>query len=157
MKKVSSLLLVVLTIAFSGCKKYLDVNSNPNGPSSADPALYLPSIEGNYALGVQFDARGLGPIDQNFLLSTTGGTFSPFEQHGYIKGSDNGGDLWRNVYWKGGQNTQDVKNLSREQKKWDILGAALALEAWGWQMVTDYHGEAIVKQAYDPNRNTFDY
>jgi hypothetical protein len=157
MRKLTSLLFIAILVASAGCKKYLDVNSNPNGPSSADPALYLPSIEDSYALGIQFDARGLGPIDQNFLLSSTGATFAVFEQHGYVKGSDNGGDLWRNVYWKGGQNTQDVKRIATEQKKWDILGAALALEAWGWQNITDYHGEAIVKEAYDPTRNTFDY
>ncbi len=158
MKKIKNIIILsILIITSASCKKYLNVNNNPNGPSSADPALYLPSIQGNFALGIQLDSRGLGPIVQNFQLNTTGGTFSPFEQHGYIKASDNGGDLWRSVYWKGGQNTQDVKRLSAEQKKWDILGIALALEAWGWQMLTDYHGEIIVKQAYDPEKNTFDY
>lgn len=119
MKKIL-LVSIILIFTTSACKKYLDVNNNPNGPSSADPALYLPSIQSQYALGVQFDARALGTIVQNFSLSSTSTasptTFSPFEQHGYIKGSDAAGDLWRNVYWKGGQNTQDVKNLSREQK-----------------------------------------
>lgn len=161
MKKINLFIIAFLAIAASGCKKYLDVNNNPNGPSSADPALYLPSIEGNLALGIQFDARALSTIIQNWSMSSTSTasptTFSPFEQHYYIKNSDAGGDLWRNVYWKGGQNIQDVKNLSREQKKWDIVGAGLALEAFGYQMLTDYTGELIVKQAYDPTKNTFDY
>lgn len=157
MKKIKILIFGLLIITFAGCKKYLDVNNNPNGPSSADPALYLASIESQAALGIEFDARGLGPITQNFVLNSTGLAFSRFEQHGYFAGSDIGGELWRNVYWKGGQNTQDVKRLATEQKKWDILGTALALEAWGWQNLTDYHGEIIVKEAYDPLRNTFDY
>ena len=157
MKKIHFLIIVFAVIASAGCKKYLDVNNNPNGPSSADPALYLASIESQQALGVQFDARALATIVQNWANSSTGNTFAPFEQHGYIKGSDNSGDLWRNVYWKGGQNTVDVKRLATEQKKWDILGAMLAIEAWGWQNLTDYHGEIILKEAYDPTRNTFDY
>lgn len=157
MKKINIIILSVLIITSSSCKKYLDVNTNPNGPTSADPALYLPSIEGNSALGVQADSRYLGPLVQNFGLNSTILTASLYETHGYAKGSDAAADLWRTVYWKGGQNTQDVKKLATTQKKWDILGAALALEAWGWQMLTDYHGEIIVKEAYDPLRSTFNY
>jgi hypothetical protein len=157
MKKINILFVVFLIIASTGCKKYLDVNNNPNGPSSADPALYLPSMQEQMALGIQFDARALATIIQNWSHNSTGNSYAPFEQHGYIKGSDAAGDLWRNIYWKQGQNMQDVKRLSREQKKWDILGAALAMEAWGWQNLTDYHGEIILKEAYDPTRNTFDY
>jgi len=106
MKKEFLYLLLIIIVVSTGCKKYLDVNDNPNGPPTADPALYLPSIQTNAALGIQFDARGLGPIVQNFLLNQTAATFSPFEQHGYAAANDAGGDLWRNVYWKGGQNTQ---------------------------------------------------
>jgi len=157
MKKRFLYLLLSFGIISTGCKKYLDVNDNPNGPATADPALYLPSIQNNAALGIQFDARGLGPIVQNFVLNSTGLTFSPFEQHGYFAASDVGGDLWRNVYWKGGQNTQDVKNQATAQKKWDILGSIMAMEAWSWQNLTDYHGEIIVKEAYDPLKNTFNY
>jgi hypothetical protein len=119
--------------------------------------LYLPSIQTNYALGIQFDARALGSVTQNFLNSSIANTAGPFEIHGYIKGSDFSGELWRNVYWKGGQNTVDLINISREQKKWDVLGAGIALQAWGWQMLTDYHGEIILKEAFDPLKNTFNY
>lgn len=157
MKKINFLIIAFVLIASSGCKKYLDVNNNPNGPSTADPALYLPSIQSQYAQGIQLDSRYSGPIVQNYLLNSTGLTASSWEQHGYASALDNSADFWRSVYWRGGQNTQDVKNISRDQKKWDLYGTALALEAWGWQMLTDYHGEIIVKEAYDPARNTFDY
>lgn len=157
MKKINFLIIAFLLIASSGCKKYLDVNNNPNGPATADPALYLPSIQSQYAQGIQLDSRYSGPIVQNFLLNASNLTASAWEQHGYVNGIDNSADFWRSVYWRGGQNTQDVKRLSSSQKRWDLYGTALALEAWGWQMLTDYHGEIIVKQAYDSLRNTFDY
>ncbi len=137
-----------------GCKKYLDVNTNPNGPSIADPALYLPAIEHTFASAMQFDSRGLGPYTQNFLNSGTG---AAWDLHGYSRSSDFGGELWRAAYWKSGQNTVDLINASRAQKKWDILGAGLALQAFGWQMLTDLHGPIILKQAFDPAKNTFDY
>ncbi|GAA4343711.1 SusD/RagB family nutrient-binding outer membrane lipoprotein [Flaviaesturariibacter amylovorans] len=156
MKKISIILLAFAALAGTGCKKYLDINQPPNGPASADPALYLASIQANYALGVQFDARALGTITQNWANSSTGNTFSPFEQHGFIPNSDAGGELWRNVYWKGGQNTVDMIRLARQQEKWDMVGIGLALQAWGWQNLTDLHGEIIVSEAFK-NQNTFRY
>jgi hypothetical protein len=158
MKKIYFIIIVALVFSSSGCKKYLDINSNPNGPSQADPALYLASIESQYAWGVQFDARALATIVQNWSNSSTGNTFAPFEQHGYIKGSDASADLFRNVYWKGGFNTIDMINNARAETKWDLVGIGLALQAWGWQMLTDYHGELPVTQAFrDPTQNTFPY
>ena len=158
MKKIYLIVAVFLILASSGCKKYLDINTNPNGPSQADPALYLASIQSQYAWGVQFDARALAPVVQNWANSSTGNAFAVYEQHGYIKGSDASAELFRNVYWKGGFNTIDMINNARAQKKWDIVGIGLALQAWGWQMLTDYHGELPVKQAFvDPTRNVFDY
>lgn len=155
MKNIHTILIIgFLIITFTGCKKFLDVNDNPNGPSTADPALYLPSIQTSWASGIQFDARLIGPYIQNFQHSTAGIAYDIF---GYVPSSDFGGELWRSVYWKSGQNTLDLIKGARTQKKWDILGAGLAMDAWGWQMLTDYHGPIILKQAFDPARNTFDY
>lgn len=146
--------LVVISLFNVSCKKYLDINRNPNGPEKVDPAIYLAPIEQNFALGIQFDSRGLGPYVQNWAHTT--GT-NAWNIHGYNSGSDFGGELWRNVYWRGGQNLLDLINQAREEKKWDILGVGLALQAWGWQMLTDYHGEIILDSAYTPNVNTFPY
>lgn len=145
----------------SSCKKYLDVNTNPNAPQEVDPALYIASIENNYALGMQFDARMMGPFIQNFQhvtapLTTTNASNNA-DIHGYVRLSDFGGDLWRNVYWKGGYNTIDLINLSREQKKWDLLGTGYLLQALGWAWLTDFHGEIILREAFSPTQNTFNY
>ncbi len=154
MKKINILVICIIFILSTGCKKFLDVNENPNGPSSADPALYLPSIQTGFASGIQFDARLIAPYIQNFLRLEAGQTYNV---HGYIRSSDFGGELWRNVYWRGGQNITDVIKASRSQKKWDILGTGLVLRAWGWQNLTDYHGEIVVTEAFDSSKNTFKY
>ena len=146
--------MFLMIIVGSSCKKFLDVNTNPNGPEKVDPAIYLASIESNFALGIQFDARAIGPYVQNFVHTT--GT-NAWNIHGYASGSDFAGELWRNVYWKGGFNLLDLINQAREEKKWDILGVGLALQAWGWQMLTDYHGEIILRDVFNENQNQFPY
>lgn len=146
--------LLFLTIIGSSCKKYLDINNNPNGPEKVDPAIYLASIESSFALGTMFDGRAIGPYIQNW--SHTTGT-NAWNIHGYASGSDFAAELWRNVYWKGGFNMLDLINQARADKKWDVLGVGLALTAWGWQMLTDYHGEIILREAFNENQNQFPY
>lgn len=146
--------MLLLVIISSSCKKFLDINTNPNGPEKVDPAIYLASIEENFALGIQVDSRAIGPYTQNWVHST--GT-NVWNIHGYASGSDFSGELWRNVYWKGGVNLSDLINQATEEKKWDVLGVGLALRAWGWQMLTDYHGEIILREAFTENQNQFPY
>lgn len=154
MKKLSIIAAGFLLITSTGCKKFLDVNENPNGPSQADPALYMPSIQNGMALGIQFDSRGLGPYTQNFLNSASGAVW---DQMGYSRSSDFGGELWRNAYWKSGMNTIDLINNAVAEKKWDQVGIGMAMQAWYWQNLTDYHGPIILKEAFDPTKNTFKY
>lgn len=146
--------LLLIFILGTSCKKYLDINNNPNGPERVDAATYLASIQANYATAVQFDSRAIGPYVQNW--SHTTGT-NPWNIHGYNSGSDFSGDMWRNVYWKAGVNLLNLINQAREDKKWDVLGVGLALQAWGWQMLTDYHGEIILREAFTPGQSKFPY
>jgi hypothetical protein len=43
------------------------------------------------------------------------------------------------------------------EQRWDLLGVGLILKAWGWQVLTDLHGEIIIKEAIDQSRTAFDY
>ncbi|HUS02229.1 MAG TPA: SusD/RagB family nutrient-binding outer membrane lipoprotein [Chitinophagaceae bacterium] len=145
---------VIICLLGTSCKKYLDINNNPNGPEKVDPAIYLATIQTQFVQGQQFDGRFLGPYVQTFHNASS--TFA-WDLHSYNASSDNGGSMWRNFYWKGGYNMLDMQNQAREEKKWDILAAGMALEAWGWQMLTDYHGEIILREAFTATQNTFPY
>ena len=57
---------LAVTIGVSSCSKYLDVNKNPNGPEAVASYLYMPSIQGSMATGVQFDSRAMGQYVQNW-------------------------------------------------------------------------------------------
>lgn len=153
-KKIYAALAVIGLAATYGCKDFLDVNTNPNGPEKVSPNLYLASMESNLALGVQFDARYMGKYVQNFVAATANDVW---DQQGYIPASDAGGQLWRNVYWKLGYNAEDMINLSLAQQRWDLAGIGYVLKAWGWQNLTDMHGEIIIKEAYISNKSTFNY
>ncbi len=155
MKKIFYIgLLAAGLTTFSGCEKYLEVNTNPNYPQEVAPYLYLAPIESYMALGVQFDARYIGKYVQNWAANFAGDTW---DRHGYIPGSDASGELFRNVYWKLGLNLGEMIRLSEQQERYDLAGAGKIIRAWGWQMLTDYSGEIILSEAFVPDKKVFNY
>ncbi len=56
-KPTKSLILVGLLLATAGCTDYLEINLNPNLPTSATPNLLLTSIEGNVGFAMGADVH----------------------------------------------------------------------------------------------------
>ena len=150
-----ALLVAVVTLA-GGCRDFLDVNTNPNGPQAVSANLYLPPMLHWMVTSPQFDGRFVGRYTQQWKI-TTGTVVSTWDRMGYDPGSDNGAQQWRDVYWSLGQNLVDMNAKATAEQRWDLLGVGLILKAWGWQALTDLHGEIIIQQAFDLTRTTFDY
>ena len=154
MKRIYIAILTVCLITASSCKKYLDVNTNPNAPQSVTANLYLSPMLHWMATSPQFDGRFIGRYTQNWTLNTTNSTW---DRQGYDPSSDTGAQLWRDVYWTFGQNLTDMITKADAEKRWDLLGVGYILKAWGWQSLTDIHGEIIIKEAVDPTKIAFNY
>lgn len=154
MKKISIIFLTLCLISASGCKKYLDVNTNPNAPETVTANLYLSPMLHWMATAPQYDSRYIGRYTQNWTSTSSGTTW---DLQGYDPASDNGAELWRDVYWSLGQNLVDMMTKSEAEQRWDLLGVGYILKAWGWLVLTDIHGEIIIKEAFDPTRTSFDY
>ena len=155
-KTATALLLALLTL--SGCESYLDVNTNPNGPETVSANLYLPPMLHWMVTSPQFDGRFVGHYTQQwYSTATTTSPGSTWGKMGYDPGSDNGAQQWRDVYWSLGQNLIDMNTKAEAEQRWDLLGVGMILKAWGWQVLTDLHGEIIVQQAIDQTRTQFDY
>ena len=155
MKTRSAILLAGLVSLSSGCHDFLDVNTNPNGPQSVSAYLYLPPMLHWLVTSPQFDGRFVGRYTQEWTLPGT--SLSTWDRMGYDPALDNGAQQWRDVYWSLGQNLIDMNTKAQAEQRWDLLGVGLILKAWGWQVLTDLHGEIIIKEAFDESRTTFDY
>ena len=154
MKRIYIIFLTACIITASGCKKYLDVNTNPNAPQTVTANLYLSPMLHWMATSPQFDGRFIGRYTQNWTLTSAGSTW---DRQGYDPSSDTGAQLWRDVYWTFGQNLNDMILKAEAEERWDLLGVGYILKAWGWQSLTDIHGEIIVKEAIDPTKFVFGY
>ena len=158
MKILSAAALVGVMSVATSCQDFLDVNTNPNGPQSVSANLYLPPMLHWMVTSPQFDGRFVGHYAQEWISTST--LFSPAQswgRMGYDPASDNGGQQWRDVYWSLGQNLIDMNAKATAEQRWDLLGVGLILKAWGWQVLTDLHGEIIIKEALDVSRTSFDY
>ncbi|TCC94018.1 SusD/RagB family nutrient-binding outer membrane lipoprotein [Pedobacter frigiditerrae] len=151
MKKIF-LILIAFAITFSGCKKYFDINTDPATPQDPDSKTLTPPLFAQMERGIQFDARYLGGLVQYF-----GGAVNVGETHGWLVNSDAMGEIWRTNYYGLGANLNLIIQDSEKKQEYNYVGLAQALKAWGWQITTDYHGDIILKQAYEPNRFVFDY
>ncbi|RYG19091.1 MAG: RagB/SusD family nutrient uptake outer membrane protein [Chitinophagaceae bacterium] len=147
--------LVACLILGSSCKKFLDVNENPNAPQSVTANLYLAPMLHWMVTDAAYEGRHIGRYTQNWFLPAT--TLSTWDRMGYDAGSDNGAQTYRDVYWVLGQNLIDMMTKAEAEERWDLLGVGYILKAWGWQTLTGIHGEITIKEAFLPNKTEFAY
>jgi hypothetical protein len=148
------LILFIVGLSCFNCSDYLDVNQDPTFPQEVPAESILPVMFNMMMEAETFDARFIGRYIQNWSVTTAD---DPWDMHGYNPGSDNGGQIWRNHYYGMGLNLDLMIEDAEKNGKWYYAGAAKALRAWGWQTATDYHGEIILHQAFEPNRYVFDF
>ncbi len=154
MKKIKILALLAVSLWLSSCEKYLDINQDPSNPQVAEGHVLLPALLQSMVRGEAFDARFIGQYVQNWQFSSAGNVW---DRHGYAPGSDSGGEKWRQHYYALGPNILLAIKDGQEKGKWDYSGVSKAIQAWSWQTTTDYHGEMILKEMFEPNRYVFDY
>ena len=154
-------LLVVsaLIILVASCSKKIDeAYKNPNYDVKVAPETLMPqivaSMAGNYGgHGPMNDIRYIGAYVQNFAFS---GTQSNFDRMGHTN-ADVAQSFWRSHYYDIGQNNVKLIEWALENKQWELAGVGKAIFAWSWLTLTDYHGEVILKDAFNTDLITFKY
>lgn len=157
MKKIKILIVFAALITLNSCKKFLDVNTNPNAPQIVEANLYLSPMLHWMVTSPQYDGIYVGRYTQNWTLTSTNNNWDRQGHDQNTTAPDAGGQLWRDVYWSLGQNLIDMNTKAEAEQRWDLLGVGQILKAWGWLTLTDVNGEIIIKQAVDASRTTFDY
>lgn len=153
-KKLAWSALVI--VSMTGCKKYLDINSDQDTPQNPSNSSVLPAMLSGIPRGVQFDARYMSKYVQNLLASANGNN-DTWDRHGYIANSDASGDIWRQTYWGLGKNLNYMIENGIAKNQPDYVGAAYVLKALMFQMATDYHGDIIFREAFQEDLYYFKY
>lgn len=163
--KLSLFSTIILLLGNISCKKKIDeAYLNPNADVKVPVESLLPSVIGSMVyfyssngttFGVQLDGTFIGKYIQSW------GQQANREQYGEMGPAtgttDNTGSIWGAVYYGGGKNINRIIQWGGDEQKWDFVGAAWAIRAWGWLELTNEYGEAILKEAFNSNLQQFHY
>ena len=146
MKYIKITCLLALVLSATGCKKLLDINSDPASPQTSRAEFYLAPIIANMAIGSGSDMASVQlKYTQNIGDQTANGTA---ERHGYLTSDGFGGVMWRFVYINAGVNLEDMMTKAKASGNNTLVGIAYAIKAWGFQFLTDSHGPIILNEAF---------
>jgi len=150
-KNLKRALFIVLVAAFgfSGCKKILDVNQNPNNPDHADPVLLLPTTQAAISQVVGNSFQVFGNIwAQYWTQSPVASQYKSMDQYAPI--STNFDNPWLNLYQVALVNS-DLIIKSKEAGLDNIKGIAYLMKAYSYQLATDAFGDIPLSQALQPS------
>ncbi len=159
--KMSKLIIAIIMVTAlapgTGCRKYLNVNTDPDTVQEPSPSSVFPAMLAAMSYGLQRDGRYISKYVGNFHSYSTGISDATFDSHGYIFSSSNMGDMWWMTYYSLGNNLNYIIEKSLQKEQYDYVGAAYALQAWAFQSLTDQHGEIIFKEAWQEDTYYFHY
>ena len=153
------------TLCTTSCKKKIDdAYLNPNAPVVVPIETILPGVIGSFTAfnsaagtnyGLQIDDVLLGRYIQYWGSTVSLENYG--EMGGVLPGSDNTGGIWAAFYYGQGQNVNRIIEWGSEQQKWDYVGVAQAIRAWGLLELTNQYGDAILKEAFNTSLSQFHY
>jgi Starch-binding associating with outer membrane len=142
------------SLSLTSCKKYLDINNDPSNPQIPTlSGLFVP-VTASMSRTVALDGRQAGAFIQNWSNINVA---ENFDLHGGNAGSGAFSQAWRDFYTTQGTAINLILKQAKAEQRWDYVGMATAIRAWGLQNATDYFGEMPYYQAWEPNRVTFAY
>lgn len=168
---------ILPVLLLSACTKQInDAYQNPNSPVVVSVESLLPGLIGNFvgsssaagsSYGLGGDALLIGRYIQYWgtysstspgISYTAANANNYDEMGGTVGSSDNLGSVWGAFYYGQGQNLNKVITWGTQQQKWDYVGVAQAIRAWGWlELANEYADAVIVKQAFNTSLQQFNY
>jgi len=132
-------------LSVSSCKKFLDINKNPNESATATVETLLPGAQLYVAstLGVDLQING-GIWGEHWTQSPNASQYKSLEQ--YAPQQDNFSTPWVNLY-KAGENFYQLGKLADSTKKKQYKVIALIMKAYTFQLITDAWGDVPYTEA----------
>jgi hypothetical protein len=150
-KNLKQALFIVLVAAFgfAGCKKFLDVNQNPNNPDHADPTLLLPTTQAaiSQVIGNSFQVFG-NMWAQYWTQSPLASQYKANDQYAPV--GTNFDNPWLNLYPVALVNA-DLIIKSNQAGLDNVKGIAYLMKAYSFQVATDAFGDVPLSQALQPS------
>lgn len=166
-KKILVTAAAGLALGISSCKKYLDVNTDPNIAHQGTVATLLPAAELYVGSAMGTDMQVNGAIWSQFWTTAPGSKlYQSLDQ--YAPTQDFYNSSWKNLY-AGAENFYQLYNLADSQHKTSYKAISLLMRAYTFQAITDAWGDVpfgealrgtdakayVLNPHYDAQRNVY--
>lgn len=151
MKKSFIIILTLAVAGMTGCKKFLDVNENPNVPASVSESLMLAPLEAGIS---QYIAAGNAASLVNQWMQNAVPNQPMPNTVNYLVTSSTFDDFWNSFYVVELNNLHllNVQATANGNKKY--AGIAKILTAYTLGAATDLWGDIPYSEAFDGTANT---
>ncbi|THU32062.1 SusD/RagB family nutrient-binding outer membrane lipoprotein [Niastella caeni] len=147
-------ILYTVLIAFciapaTGCKKFIDVNNDPNNPTSVQESLILSPVELNVSSVLTGGAGtdGLAAILVNHYMQNVA-LNQPVPNHGtYLLFNVDLDETWRTIYVKSLNNLKVLNDKATANGNYNYSGIARIMSAFCLGIATDYWGDIPYTEA----------
>ncbi|WP_026210677.1 SusD/RagB family nutrient-binding outer membrane lipoprotein [Flexithrix dorotheae] len=132
------LVAIMLLFSLGACEDYLDINVDPDNPTTATPFQLLPAVQMNMAFTTQ-DA--LNRMTSTFVQRLNNFRFEFFA----LNGGDTNND-WNRMY-RTLLNAEDIITIGTEQEQWHYVGVAKILKAYMYSVMVDLFNDVPYTEA----------
>ena len=151
MKKIIFASAVVIALGTASCSEYLDINQDPNSPSSKDVSsdMIFPAVEMNLAVTYGNYLRITGGYYAQ-IYAHQFGTSNYLDYSQFSMSATRSSSSYTQLYQKVLQNAKTVIEKSENAQDWGTYLAAVTLRAFAFQTLVDMYGETPYTEALDP-------
>jgi hypothetical protein len=153
LQRTSVFVCLVLVLLLSGCKKFLNVNQDPNNLNQAQPAQLLPTVEASIGVALGDDYYPYGNIwAQYFTQSAVASQYKTIDQ--YLQLNSDFNYAWMHLYQSALINTQlMINNCAGNSTLLQYLAIGYILKAYTLQLATDAFGDIPLTEALQGSEN----
>lgn len=146
MRKTLFIILIAGT-CFTGCKKFLDVNKDPNNPVDVQESLILAPVELNISDNIQ--GGNVGIIVQNYVQNIAANQLNPYVGSYQLFNTDMDGD-WTNFYVTSLNNLITLNKKAEANGNYNYAAIAKILTAYTLGTATDFWGDIPYSKGFSP-------
>ncbi|RYY25653.1 MAG: SusD/RagB family nutrient-binding outer membrane lipoprotein, partial [Sphingobacteriaceae bacterium] len=146
MKKLYITLMTCGLLSFTGCKKYIDINQDPNNPTTVQEALILAPVELQISSNI-YGGGNAASFVQEYLQVMALNQVAPNSGTYLMYNTDMDGD-WTNLYVKCLNSLVNLNVKAAADGKSNYAGIAKILTAYCLGTGTDFWGDIPYSQAF---------
>ncbi|MCI1684430.1 MAG: SusD/RagB family nutrient-binding outer membrane lipoprotein [Prevotella sp.] len=154
MKRTKYILIgIIVLLSTASCSKYLDVNTDPDNPTSDNAAIKerLPWIENYYAYA--WGSASMRACTIAGLLTQTSTTNSNGLLAAWNPSQVSSTTAYQNIYLGAGVNIDPLITRAKEENAYYYEGAGYCLKAMCFMTMLDLYGECPMSEAFTGKTN----